>query len=368
LIGSEHKERLIDTIALLSVPGIGRGRFTKLVKRFGSPAEVLSTSTDQLKDVPGLSEKLVASLKSKVDRDDAKQITARIAQLGWAVLFPDSPEYPRLLAEAVDRPTILFRLGDPIGTDDKLIGIVGTRHATEAGRRFTYRLSTNLAKAGITIVSGMAEGIDSAAHRGALEGGGQTIAVWGTPLDRVYPTTNRGLAEQIRQQGAIYSEYLPGTPSNPSNFPERNRIISGLSEGIIVVEAGERSGALITAQSALDQGRELLAVPGAPDAPKAIGTNRLIKQGARLLTCADDLFEEIPRLKGEITARRFKRQPDLTDIERQMVDVLAAGPIQIDQLGREAGIPIANLLEYLLALELKGVVQELPGKRFVLAD
>ena len=214
----------------------------------------------------------------------------------------------------------------------------------------------------------MADGIDSAAHRGALEGGGRTVAVWGTSLDQVYPITNRDLAEQIRLQGAIYSEYLPEAELSPSNFPERNRIISGLSEGVIVVEAGEKSGALITAQTALDQGRELMAVPGSPVAPKSIGTNRLIKQGARLVTGAEDIFEEIPRLRGQISARRFKAQPDLTDIERRMVDILAAGPVQIDQLGRQADIPVSNLLEYLLALELKGVIQELPGKRFVLTD
>jgi len=368
LIGSEQKERLIDTIALLSIPGIGRTRFMRLVDRFGSPAQVLDASSDALKSIPGLSEKIVANLKNVCDRDASKQIAARIAQLGWAVLFQDSPDYPPLLAQAVDRPPLLFRVGDPIDTDDKLIGIVGTRHATEGGRRFAHRLAADLARAGITVVSGMAEGIDSAAHRGALEGGGKTIAVWGTPLDQVYPASNRGLAEQIRNQGAIYSEYLPGVESSASNFPERNRIISGLSEGVIVIEAGKKSGALITAQSALDQGRELMAVPGPPDAPKSIGTNQLIKQGARLLTCVDDVFEEIPRLKGQISARRFKRQPDLTEIERQIVDILSEGPIQIDQLSRRADITVSNILEYMLALELKGVVQELPGKRFVLAD
>ncbi len=368
MIDSEQKELLVDTIALLSVPGIGRTRFRKLVNWFGSPAQVIEAPSHVLKDVPGLSEKLVASLSNECDRDRAKQIAARIAQLGWAVLFHNSPDYPALLAQTSDRPPLLFRVGDPVDTDDKLIGIVGTRHATETGRRFTHRLAVDLAQAGITVVSGMAEGIDSSAHRGALEGGGRTIAVWGTPLDRVFPVSNRNLAEQIRHKGAIYSEYLPGIEASPSNFPERNRIISGLSEGVIVVEAGNKSGALITAQTALDQNRELMAVPGPPGAPNSIGTNRLIKQGARLLTCADDVFEEIPRLKGDISARRFKRQPDLTDIERRMVDVISTGPVQIDQLGRQAAIPISNLLEYLLALELKGVIQELPGKRFVLAD
>jgi len=368
LINSELKDRLVDTIALLSIPGIGRGRFARLVARFGSPTETLAASIDDLMGIDGLSDKTASSIKECCDSEKARQIASRIARLGWQVLFPDSPEYPPLLGQTVDHPPLLFRIGRPPSPDDKLIGIVGTRHATEAGRRFTHRLASDLARAGITVVSGMAEGIDSAAHRGALDGGGKTIAVWGTPLDRVYPTTNRQLAEQIKNQGTIYSEYLPGVEPNPSNFPERNRIISGMSEGVIVVEAGNKSGALITAQCALDQGRELFAVPGSPGGPKSVGTNKLIKSGAKLLTCADDVFDEIPRLRSELSARRFKQQPDLTDIERQIVDSLSGGPLQIDQLGRLADLQVSDLLEYLLALELKGVVQELPGKRFVLTD
>ncbi len=368
MISSETKERLVDTLALLSIPGIGRGRFTRLVSHFGSPAQALGASFDALAAVPGLSEVLAGAIKEKCDSDTAHLTAARIAQLGWAVLFPDSPEYPSLLAQIDDRPPLLFRSGEPILEHDKMIGIVGTRHATEWGRRFTARLATELAQAGVTVVSGMAEGIDSAAHRGALEAGGQTFAVWGTPIDLVYPPSNRELSERIQKQGAVYSEYWPGTVTNPSNFPERNRIISGMSEGVIVVEAGLKSGALITAQFALDQGRELFAVPGRPDSERSFGANSLIKQGARLLTCTKDVFDEIPRLSGELTAKRVRQKPDLTDIEIKMVDHLSSGPLQIDQLCRMAGLTVSEIMEYLLALELKGVVQELPGKRFVLTD
>jgi len=368
LISSDTKDRLVDTIALLSIPGVGRGRFAGLVRRFGSPSDALAAPLKELLEVPGVSDITAGAIKEKYDGEAARQMAARIVQLGWTTLFAGSPEYPPLLAHIDDHPPLLFRLGEPCRPEHKMIGIVGTRHASEAGRRFTHKIAADLAQAGITVVSGMAEGIDSAAHLGALEGRGLTLAVWGTPLDQVYPPTNRELSRRIMNQGAIYSEYWPGTPANASNFPERNRIISGMSEGLIVVEAGFKSGALITAQFALDQGRELFAVPGHPGSERSAGTNNLIKQGARLLTSAQDVFDEIPRLAGEITATRAKEKPDLTDMERRMVDLLSGGPLQIDQFCRQAGLSVSESLEYLLALELKGIVEELPGKRFVLAD
>ncbi|MEW5796908.1 MAG: DNA-processing protein DprA [Candidatus Zixiibacteriota bacterium] len=368
MISSETKERLVDTITLLSIPGVGRGRFARLVGRFGSATQALGAPYNELVQVPGLSDITATAIREKQDGETARQMAARIAQHGWSVLFPDSPEYPSLLAHIDDRPPLLFRLGEECTPSDKHVGIVGTRHATEWGRRFTHQLAAELAGLGITVVSGMAEGIDSAAHRGALDSGGKTVAIWGTPLDLVYPPSNRELAERIKNHGAIYSEYWPGMVANPSNFPERNRIISGMSEGVIVVEAGVKSGALITAQFALEQGRELFAVPGRPGSDKSTGTNALIKQGARLLLSARDVLEEIPRLAGDLNAKKVKQKPDLTDIELKMVDHLAAGPVQIDQLCRLAGMPVSEVMEYLLALELKGVVQELPGKRFVLTD
>ena len=359
---------MVDTIALLSIPGVGRGRFAGLVRRFGSPSDALAAPLKELVEVPGVSDITAGAIKEKYDSEAARQMAARIVQLGWTTLFADSPEYPPLLTHIDDRPQLLFRLGEPCRPEHKMIGIVGTRHASEAGRRFTHKLAADLAQAGITVVSGMAEGIDSAAHLGALEGRGLTLAVWGTPLDQVYPPTNRELSRRIMSQGAVYSEYWPGTPTNASNFPERNRIISGMSEGLIVVEAGLKSGALITAQFALEQGRELFAVPGHPGSVRSAGANNLIKQGARLLTSAQDVFDEIPRLASEITATRIREKPDLTDMERRMVDLLSGGPLQIDQFCRQAGLSVSESLEYLLALELKGIVEELPGKRFVLTD
>lgn len=368
MTNTELKERLTDTLTLLQVPGIGKGRFNRLIQRFGSASGALSASLHDLEAVPGLSHALATAIKSQADPEAARAMAARIVQLGWAVLFPESIDYPIALSRISDPPPVLFRLGEPVHADDKLVAIVGTRRPSERSKLFTAKLAGDLARAGITVVSGMAEGIDSAAHTGALEAGGKTIAVWGTSLDIIYPLTNKKLAERIGQHGAIYSEYLPGTSPDKNTFPERNRIISGLSEAVIVVEAGTKSGALITAELALEQGRDLFAVPGSPDALTSVGTNTLIKKGARLLTGIQDLFDELPRLTGIVSAKRFQALPDLTDTERKMITLLADGPVQIDVLSREANLTISEILEYMLALELKGVVQELSGKRFMLSE
>ncbi|MEW6050436.1 MAG: DNA-processing protein DprA [Candidatus Zixiibacteriota bacterium] len=368
MTNNELTERLIDTIALLNVPGVGKGRFHKLVAQFGTPARVMAATVWELEAVPLVSHTTAASIRTSCDRDKAKELYARIVQLGWSMLFPEHPEYPKQLLPLADRPALLFRLGEPTKAEDKMIAIVGTRHASERGRAFARNLAADLAKAGVIVVSGMAEGIDSAAHQGALEAGGKTIAVWGTPLNHVYPTSNRGLADRIMRQGAAYSEYFPDIKPEPGFFPERNRIISGLSEGVVVVEAGRKSGALITADLALEQGKELFAVPGGPESMASLGTNALIKKGAKLLTNVEDIFDELPRLKGQVVAQKFQTLPDLTDTEKQLVGHLASGPLQIDQLSRTAGLPVAELLEYLLALELKGAVQELSGKRYVLVE
>jgi DNA processing protein len=368
LINSESKERLTDTIALLSVPGVGRGRYWRLVEAFGSPAAALAASLSELEAVPGISRKTATALKEFYDGEHTRQTAARIFQLGWEVLFPDCSEYPGPLLHLSEPPPLLFRLGEPFSPDDRMIAIVGTRHATDGGKRFTRKLAAGLAGAGILVVSGMAEGIDSAAHRGALDGGGKTIAVWGTSLDIVYPSLNRSLAEKILRAGAAYSEYLPGTGPDRAHFPERNRIISGLSDGVVVVEAGMKSGALITADHALEQNRELFAVPGPPGADRSIGTNQLIKRGAKLLTSVADIFEDLPRLKGKVAARKFKQLPNMTRTEQDIVNLLSDGSLQIDRLARTVDLPISDVMEVVLALELKGIVRELSGKRFALAE
>lgn len=368
MTNSEIKDRLTSAIALLNVPGVGRTRYHKLIKAFGSTEAVIESRLDKIAEINGISRGLASTIKKEINFEIAAQTAARVVQLGWTVLFFTDDDYPAALKQIPDPPSLLFQSGGSHSVDDKLIAIVGTRLPSESGKMFTYNLAKTLAQEGITVVSGMAEGIDSAAHRGALDAGGKTVAVWGSSLDIIFPKSNKSLAEEIKQKGTLYSEYLPDTRPDKAYFPERNRIISGLSMGVIVIEAGEKSGALITANHALEQGRELFAVPGAPDAARSRGVNNLIKKGARLLTSVEDIFEEIPQLKGEILVKRFKELPDLTDIERKIIDLFSEGPLQIDQLSRGAQLPIAELMEFLLAMELKGVVRELPGKRFVLSE
>lgn len=368
LTNSELKQRLIDTTALLSIPGIGRGRYSRLVKEFGSASAALGASISQLENIKGMSRKLGSAVKSEYDGEKARTIAARIIQLGWAVLFPDSDEYPRRLVEIDDPPPILFRDGDPEAKNEKALAIVGTRHPSEQAKLFANQMARSLAESGVTVVSGMAEGIDSAVHTGALDGGGKTVAVWGTSLDIVYPKTNKTLAEKIRRHGAVYSEYFPGTAPDRAFFPARNRLISGMSEGVVVVEAGQKSGALITASHALDHGRELFAVPGPPMAKNSQGCHRLIKQGARLTTSTDDIFDELPILKGGVIVKKFTQLPDMTDTERRIIRLFECGPQQIDKISRDTDMTVTELSEFLLALELKGVLKELSGKRFMLSE
>jgi len=368
LSNSELKERLADAVGLLRIKGIGAGRYKRLIRAFGNPTRVFEASISEIESVSGISRTLASEIKQGHDPAAAREIAARIVQVGWSVAFLEDDHYPHLLQQIHDAPPILFWQGEPIENAEGTVAIVGTRNATEKGRIFARKLAMELAQAGICVVSGMAEGIDAAAHRGALDSGGRTAAVWGTSLDIVYPPANRQLAEEIRTRGVVYSEYLPGTRPDRSTFPERNRVISGLSSGVVVVEAGQKSGALITAETALSQGRELFAVPGSPDARMSLGANELIRSGARLTTSVEDIFSELPRLKGEVAARRLTDMSNLTDAEKNIANLLVGDGLQLDQLSRSASLPIDETMELLLALELKGIVKELAGKRFILSD
>lgn len=368
MTNNELKQRLSDALTILQIPGVGRRRYRRLVETFVSPAEVLCQSIARLEQVKGMSRQVASAIVEQADPEKGAETAARVIQLGWAVHFLGEPDYPGALAKTDDPPVVLFRVGEQIFDDEKMIAIVGTRHPSEGGRLFTHRLAADLAVSGVTVVSGMAEGIDSAAHTGALEAGGRTVAVWGSSLEIVYPPTNRGLADRIKEKGTIVSEYLPGTRPDRSTFPDRNRIISGLSEGVVVVEAGRKSGALITASQALAQGREVFAVPGSPGTQTSLGTNDLIRKGACLVTSAEDIFDELPRLRGEVLARRFQQLDDLTDDEKRITDLLGQGPQQLDVIARQTDMTVGEAMELLLALELKGIVRELAGKRYTLSD
>jgi len=363
-----RKEKLIQTVALLKVPGIGPQRFKNLINSFGSISDVIKAPLSELEKVREFSRSLASELKESYDEAKASEIVEQIEKLKWDFLFSDENEYPRLLKNISRTPPLIFNIGRPIDINDRMIAIVGTRHPTDSGRQMAFQLARGLASDGIVIVSGMAEGIDSSAHAGALDAGGKTMAVWGSSLDYIFPASNKSLAEKIKESGTIISEYFPGTRPDKALFPARNRIISGMSEGVIVVEAGQKSGALITAALAIEQGRHVFAVPGSPLSKTSIGTNQLIKDGASLITSVEDIYAELPTLKGKVFSKKFSIPPDLTDLEEQLIELISSEPIHLDQLSRATNLSIGELSQLLLALELKGVVRELSGKRFVLSE
>jgi DNA processing protein len=365
-IKTDKLEKLIDLLALRSINGVGVGRFYQLVNHFGSPSEVLKASVNNLTDIPGIGRETALSIGKRQNFHAATELADKINKNGWKLFMYDDANYPEPLKNVVDRPPCLFYLGDYTEKDHNAIAIVGSRSSSEAGRLFTEKLATDLASNGITIISGMARGIDTAAHKGAIRAGKRTIAVFGSSLDIVYPPEGRDLANKIAGNGCIFSEYPPGTKPDPHNFPERNRIISGLSQGVVVIEAAKKSGALSTAAHAISQNREVFAVPGPPNSAYSIGTNRLIKEGARLLTSSADIFAELPRLKGRVKVKNLIKTEDLTDTEKSILKHFAESPVHIDNLSRKLETPMPDLLQILLALELKGIIKELSGKRYIL--
>ncbi len=366
LNANERIEKLTDLITLNAIEGIGPNRMYALIDRFGSAGAVLAKSKADLLDIPGIGESLANTIVNGQNRRAADDVVKTIIKLGWKVITFDDDRYPQPLATLPDKPPCLFYLGEYLETDKNAIAIVGSRLASEEGRLFAGQLSMALAERGVTVVSGMARGIDTAAHRGTLDAGGRTIAVFGCSLDIIYPPEGRDLANRIIQSGAIFSEFLPETKPLGPNFPRRNRIISGLSEGVVVIEAAERSGALSTASHALAQNREVFAVPGSPRARHSTGTNMLIKQGATLLTSVDDIFEQLPRLVHKTKMVKAEHTEELTDGERKILRFFDEGPIHIDKLTRLADAAISDLMQILLALELKGIIKELSGKRYIL--
>jgi DNA processing protein len=366
LIDKERFEKLAGLIALSEIEGVGVNRLRRILSRFDSPKEALNSSLSRLTEIPGVGRDVASNIKERQDIGRAKKMVDEIARRGWGFYLFDDPDYPAPLKNIPDYPLFIFYVGEYRTEDINAIAIVGSRLASEEGRIFAGNLAGALSAEGITVVSGMARGVDIAAHRGALNAGGRTIAVLGCSLEIVYPPEAKELAQKIRQAGAIFSEFLPGTVPCGHNFPKRNRVISGLSQGVAVIEAGERSGALSTAGHAIAQNREVFAVPGSPRSEMSKGTNKLIKEGAKLLTSVEDIFQELPRLRGQIKAGQIKAKEGLTDTEKKTLERFADGPMHIDQLSRLSGTPLPELLQILLALELKGFIKELSGKRYIM--
>ena len=275
------------------------------------------------------------------------------------------PEYPSLLTEIPGPPEVLYWRGKIEEVKSPSIALVGCRAPTPYGERVAWLLSEELAKMGVTTVSGLARGIDTVVHEATLKAGGKTIAVLGTGMDLIYPSENKNLAAKISQQGVVVTEFPPGTLPLPHNFPQRNRIISGLSLGTVVIEAAEKSGALITARLAAEQGREVFAVPGPITSPVSRGPNRLIRDGAKLAQRAEDILEEIPRLAGRLPEMKKIPAPGLTKEEQDLLNLISHEPVLVDKIIQGTGRGAGTILQSLLDLELKGAVRCLPGKRYV---
>ncbi|MBI1921933.1 MAG: DNA-protecting protein DprA [Geobacter sp.] len=352
--------------ALKSVPNVGNVTFRRLLERFGSPRAVFAASRTELNSVHGVGEVAAESIKTFDCRQAVARECAAVERHRVEIVTWLDPRYPRLLREIPDPPPFLYVKGS-LAEDEVAVAVVGSRRASTYGRMTTERLSKELAGCGITIVSGMARGIDTTAHKGALAGGGRTLGVLGCGIDLVYPPENRPLFEQVIANGALISEFPMGTLPLAENFPRRNRIISGLSNGVLVVEAALQSGSLITAQMALEQGRDVFAVPGNIDSGASQGTNQLIKQGAKLISSVQDILDELPGCATPIPVtppeRRFDLSPDEEKVHRQ----LAATPLHIDEITAKSALTAGDVSAILLRLELKGAVQQLPGKYFIIS-
>ncbi|MBI4493904.1 MAG: DNA-protecting protein DprA [Chloroflexi bacterium] len=345
------------------VPGIGPARFKRLVETFGS-AEAAWRADARALGLAGLEQKAAAQLVRLRGRLDPQAERRRLERLGIRVFTLEDPAYPPPLREIADPPPVLYLQGELAATDEWAVAVVGTRRATAYGRQAAERLVGELARAGVTIVSGLARGIDACAHRAALEAGGRTIAVLGNGLDQVYPPEHAALSAQVRAQGALVSEFPPGVPPDAANFPRRNRIISGLAVGTLVVEAALASGALITADFALEQGRDVYAVPGSIFSPASQGTNQLIKDGAKVVVDARDILEEL-NLTVVAQQQAAREVLPANETEARLMDLLGAEPVHIDELGRAARLPVGELASTLTMMELKGMVRQVGGMNYV---
>lgn len=354
-------------LALCLVPEVGAATVRRLVEGLGSARAVLTAPTEALERIPGVSRDCAVAIAGFRWQEALEKERRVIETRGFTLIRLGDEAYPQPLAAIHAAPPILYLRGAMRMEDRVAIGIVGSRKATSYGVAMAEQISEELARRGVTIVSGMARGIDAAAHRGALEAGGRTIAVLGCGLGVTYPPEHGELSDRISENGALVSEFPVFAPPKPDHFPRRNRIISGLSLGVVVVEAGIESGALITANYALEQGREVFAVPGQATARYSRGCHQLIKAGAKLTEGWEDIWEEIEPQVGlpmSVGARVVGVGPPLDEDEILIADVLEAGPLQIDELIGRTQLPAGQMASLLLSLMLKGVIEELPGKSF----
>lgn len=366
MLSLTHKK--LDWIALNMIPGLGNIISKKLLERFGSPEDIFKAPISELMAVEGLHQKIAKRIAKKEFSTDPSEELKRVEQFGARVITYSDPSYPPMLKEIHDPPILFYMKGKDIPRSLPLVALVGSRNPTHYGLKVAEEMGQALAKRGLGIVSGMARGIDSAAHWGCIKGRGFTIAVLGTGVDVAYPSSNQKLRGRITESGTMISEFPMGTSPEPRNFPIRNRVISGLSRGVVIVEATKKSGSLITASSGLDQGREVFAVPGNVYSLKSTGCHFLIKQGAKLVENPDDILEEL----GLTCENSFKSdnmkdplQLPLDASEKHIYDMISDYPTHIDQITKNGQLEPAEASSILMRMELKGVIKQLPGKMFV---
>ncbi len=357
---------LLAELRLSLVPGVGPRIRGRLIERFGSARAAMEAPPSMLREVEGVGPKLLANLVAAATFAAAEAELAVCRQQAIHILPQSHADYPPLLRQIYDPPGLLFVRGSVQASDNLAVGIVGTRHPTQYGLRQATRLAESLSRAGLTIVSGLARGIDAAAHRGAIDAGGRTLAVLAGGVVNIYPPEHAQLADEVAARGALVSEVSSSATLQGGMFPQRNRVISGLSLGVIVVEAGDRSGALITARHAMEQGREVFAVPGRVEDRSSRGCHQLIRDGAKLVQSADDVLEELgplfaPAPRDDGTVVRHPAELQLNEIELQVLAAIQTDATPIDQVVATTGLPVAQVLSTVSVLEMRHLVRRLSG-------
>jgi DNA processing protein len=353
-------------VALNMVPNLGPVRMRRLLEAFETPAEILRAGASALRAVEGVGREVADAIATWEKNIDLAAEMARIKEFGATIVTQESPEYPNPLREIHNPPIVLYVWGTLTERDHRAISVVGSRQTSHYGLECAKKLSYQLAYAGLTVVSGLARGIDTAAHQGALAAQGRTVAVIGSGLMDLYPPENMGLAEKIATSGAVVTEFPMTFPPSRETFPYRNRIVAGWGCGLLVVEAGLKSGALITAGQALEQGRLVYAVPGQIDRPTAAGSNRLIQQGAKLVSGASDVLDDLYALfpeprKSQATSNMAPLSPE----EQAVLSNIDVSETPLDDIVTKSGLPMPKVASTLLALEMKRRVKQLPGQQFV---
>jgi DNA processing protein len=352
-------------VALNMVPRLGPVNLRRLLEVFGSPDRVLTASPRELSAIDGLGQDIVDSIVSWESSVDLQKEMICVKEFDAAILTLDDPEYPAQLREIHDPPTVLYVLGKLESRDRHAIGVVGSRRTSYYGLECAKKISYQIAYSGLTVVSGLARGIDTAAHQGALAAKGRTVAVLGAGLKHLYPPENGALAEKIAASGALVTEFPMDTTPDRQTFPMRNRIISGWGFGLLVVEAGYNSGALISASQAAEQGRNLYAIPGPIDRPTSYGTNRLIQQGAKLVMSVEDILEDVQVLFPKSPELAQSRPPDLEGDLLRVYEAINSQETPIDEIIQRSTLSAGAATAALLQLEMRRLVKQLPGKHFV---